>query len=81
MEAVKGQCRLKEKSLEDLTLKYTVMDYEKRINDEKKLENINSRKALDGTMAFRGEGWSYRRVRICSLKLEGEGEVEHRSSR
>jgi len=32
------------------------MDYEKRTNDEEKLENINSRKVLDGTMAFRGEG-------------------------
>lgn len=38
----------------------------------KKLENIEIQEALDGTMAFRGEGWSCRRVRICSFlgKLE-----------
>ena len=32
------------------------MDYGKRANDEEKLENINSRKVIDGTMAFREEG-------------------------
>ena len=32
------------------------MDFQKRANEEKKFENITSRKEIDGTMAFREQG-------------------------